>query len=402
MLTEVSVKKESRIGEIHRNKWLFILTRLDLTSMIVPVIVKIWAGASLNFSQMLFLQGIFSLSVVIFEIPSGAISDTFKRKHVIAAGYTFLTFATLSYSLGKTFAVFAVSETLFGIGLATISGSDTSLIYDTLAKYNQENRFKEILGKASTMSFISAMFALLISGALGEYSLRWPLYILTVTFAVKVILSLLMIESERTKAESAVKATKQAFRKLIKSKFLIAVLVSAIAYSVAQRVAFWSYQPKLFENNITTLHIGFIFAGMNLIAAGASFVFSKLKEKNEDLFLLGFMLIELINIIILWYFDSLIILTTMLLVQIARGGRAPIVGTMIQRKATSEQRATLISIYSSIGNLLYFFISLGYTLTNVSLTNALLSMMIMTIASVVLYAVLVRNNRNGKKKEERG
>jgi MFS family permease len=400
MLTQVSVKKESRIGDIHRNKWLFIITRLDLTSMVVPVIVKIWAGANLNFSQMLFLQGIFSLSVVIFEIPSGAISDTFKRKYVIAAGYTFLALASLSYSLGRTFAVFAVSEVLFGIGLATISGSDTSLMYDTLANHNQEKQFKNILGKASTMSFLSAMIALMISGALGEYSLRWPLYILSATFAVKVVLSLFMIEAERTKAQSAGKATKKAFKTLIKSKFLIAVLISAIAYSVAQRVAFWSYQPKLFENNITTLHIGFIFAAMNLIAAGASIVFARLKEHNEDLFLLGFMIIELVNIIILWYFDSLVILSTMLLVQVARGGRAPIVGTMIQRKATSEQRATLISIYSSLGNLFYFVISLGYTLSNVSLDNALLSMLIGTIAAIILYAGLVQNNRNGQKKEE--
>ena len=130
MLTQTSVQQNSKNQVIRKNKWLFILTKLDLTSMVVPVIVKIWESANLNFSNMLLLQGIFALSVVIFEIPSGAISDAFKRKYVLAAGYLFLAVGSLTYSLGNTFTMFAISEALFGVGLATISGSDTSLVYD--------------------------------------------------------------------------------------------------------------------------------------------------------------------------------------------------------------------------------------------------------------------------------
>ncbi len=403
MLTHTSVQKETKIPIIQRNKRLFILTRLDLTAIVVPVIVKIWESANLNFSNMLFLQGIFALSVVVFEIPSGAISDAFERKYVLAAGYLFLAVASLTYSIGNTFAMFGVSEVFFGIGLATISGSDSSLLYDTLANYNQEKKFKDILGKASTLSFIAAMVTLMIAGVMGEYSLRWPLYVLTGTFVVKVILCLFMVEVERSKAQSAGKATKQAFQKLLKSKFLMAVLFAFLAYSVAQRVAFWAYQPKLFDSGITPLHIGFIFAGMNLVAAGASYLFGKIKEKHEDLMLVGFMIIEIINIVVLWSIDSLGILATIYLVQISRGGRAPIVGTMIQRKASSEQRATLISIYSSLGNLLYFIASVFFTIYHVSIDNSLLSMLILSGVILIIYCLLVRSNRNGiknRKKEE--
>ena len=397
MLTHPSVQKQTKDQVIHRNKWLFILTKLDLTAMVVPVIVKIWESANLSFSKMLFLQGIFALSVVIFEIPSGAISDAFKRKYVLATGYLILAIGTLTYSLGSTFVMFALSEALYGAGLATISGSDSSLMYDTLANYKEEKQFKQILGTASTLSFIAAMVTLMIAGVMGEYSLRWPLYVLTGTFVIKVILCLLMIEIERTKAQNARKATKLAFQTLLKSKYLIAVLFAFLAYSVAQRVAFWAYQPKLFNNGLTPLHIGFIFAGMNLVAAGSSYLFGRIKDKHEDLVLLGFMIIEIINTIVLWSTDSLGILSTIYLVQIARGGRAPIVSTMIQRKASSEQRATLVSIYSSIGNLLYFIASIFYTVYNLSIDNSLLSMLILSVVLLVAYALLVRSNRNGYK-----
>jgi len=401
MLTQTSVQQNSKNQVIRKNKWLFILTKLDLTSMVVPVIVKIWESANLNFSNMLLLQGIFALSVVIFEIPSGAISDAFKRKYVLAAGYLFLAVGSLTYSLGNTFTMFAISEALFGVGLATISGSDTSLVYDTLAKYNEEKKFKDILGKASTFSFIAAMLALLVAGVIGEYSLKWPLYLLTGTFVIKVVLCFLMIEAERSKAENISKATKQAFQTLLKSKYLIAVLLSFLVYSVAQRVTFWAYQPKLFEHGITPMHIGFIFAGMNLVAAGSSYLFGKIKEKHEDLMLLGFMVIEITNTIVLWTVDGLGILSTIYLVQIARGGRAPIVSTMIQRKASSDQRATLVSIYSSIGNLIYFISSVFYSLYNVSIDDSLISMLIMSGVLLLFYIILVRNNRNGQKTEKK-
>ncbi len=398
MLTQTSVQELTKNQIIHKNKWLFILTKLDLTSMVVPVIVKIWESANLSFSNMLFLQGIFALSVVIFEIPSGAISDAFKRKYVLASGYLFLAIGSLTYSLGHTFIMFAISETLFGIGLATISGSDSSLVYDTLAEFKEEKQFKSILGKASTLSFIAAMITLMVAGVIGEYSLRLPLYILTGTFVVKVILCLQMVEIERIKAKNAGSATKQAFQTLFKSKYLIAVLFAFLAYSVAQRVTFWAYQPKLFEYGITPLHIGFIFAGMNLVAAGSSYLFGKINEKHEDLMLLGFMIIEIVNTIVLWKIDNLGILSTIYLVQIARGGRAPIVGTMIQRKATSEQRATLISIYSSLGNLLYFIASVFYNLYTVSLDNSLISVLVLSLVFLVIYSTLIRSNRNGIKK----
>lgn len=90
----------------------------------------------------------------------------------------------------------------------------------------------------------------------------------------------------------------------------------------------------------------------------------------------------------------------MFAVQLARGGRAPIVSTMIQRKATSNLRATIVSIYSSIGNLLYFIVSLVFTLFNTTLSVSLISMLILSIVIIIGFAGLVRNNRNGQKKKE--
>lgn len=49
----------------------YTLTSLDFTAMLVPVIVIIWQQIGLSFGEMLLLQGIFTSSVLLAEVPSG-------------------------------------------------------------------------------------------------------------------------------------------------------------------------------------------------------------------------------------------------------------------------------------------------------------------------------------------
>ncbi|MCK4844740.1 MAG: MFS transporter [Candidatus Heimdallarchaeota archaeon] len=385
---------------VRRNTLLFILSRLDFTAMIVPVIVKIWGQAGLSFSEMLFLQGIFALVIVLSEIPSGAISDTFKRKYVLITGYMLISIAVLIYYFGNSFTIFAIAEGIFGIGAATVSGSDSGLLYDSLVNAKEEKKYKKIFGRASTFSFITATLSLIVSGFIATYSLRLPLLIIAVSFCFRALLCALMIEPKRTKAKSVKKATISSLKLLFRSKILIAVLLAVLSNSVAQRVVFWAYQPKLFDNGITPFQIGLIFASMNLVAALGSTVFPKISEKHEDTLLLGFLILETLNIFIIWHFDSLIIITAMMAVQLSRGGRMPIISAIIQRKASSDSRATLVSLYSSIGSLVYFPISLIFTLYNVSLDNSLMIMLPFSIILTVLFTVLVWTNHNGKGKKQ--
>ena len=49
----------------------------------MPIIVLFFQEHDLSLTQVMILQAIYSLSVAIFEIPSGYIADIFGRKQTI-------------------------------------------------------------------------------------------------------------------------------------------------------------------------------------------------------------------------------------------------------------------------------------------------------------------------------
>jgi len=50
-------------------------------SFFVPIIVLFWQENDLNLTQIMILQSLFSLTVVLLEIPSGYFADVFGRKN---------------------------------------------------------------------------------------------------------------------------------------------------------------------------------------------------------------------------------------------------------------------------------------------------------------------------------
>ncbi|RLF26723.1 MAG: hypothetical protein DRN14_06405 [Thermoplasmata archaeon] len=396
MIVDTAAVSDKDYKRSRHNSRLFIFSRLDLTAMLLPVIVIIWKTAGLSFNEMLLLQGIFALFIVLTEVPSGAISDSFKRKYVLIAGNTVLSIATIIYYLGRNFLVFSIAESLFGIGVATISGSDTSLLYDTLILSKEETKFKKILGKAIAFNAVASSASMLIGGLIGTYYLRLPVLLVSISFVLRAIICLLMIEPERVRSKSVKKTTTKSAKLLFTNRTMIAMLFSYLSVMVVQRVAFWAYQPKLLDNGFNSFYIGLLFASLNILTAIGSIVISKIKEHHDLSLLLFIMILETANIFVLWYFNSLIILSTMVIVQFVRGGRGALANSIIQRRSSSDLRATIISLISAVSSLLYFLVSLMFKIFDMSLNLILFIMLLTSILITIIfgYFTTVLNNKN--------
>ena len=58
--------------QLNRNIRVFQITGIDITVLLVPVIVLLWLEANLTFDEILLLQAIFTLPILLLEIPSGS------------------------------------------------------------------------------------------------------------------------------------------------------------------------------------------------------------------------------------------------------------------------------------------------------------------------------------------
>src|SRR4030042_2320408 len=101
----------------------------------------------LDYTQVLVTQSIYALSVLLSQIPSGALSDMWSRKKVISIGTIVGALASLIYATSNGFWGIVLGETLFGIAVAFSFGSLSSFAYDTIIEQEEEKLSKRILSK---------------------------------------------------------------------------------------------------------------------------------------------------------------------------------------------------------------------------------------------------------------
>ena len=94
----------------------------------MPIIVLFFQENGLSMKEILLLQSLFSIGVVLFEIPSGYFSDVVGRKTTIVLGCIFGFLGLLTYSFSYGFIGFLIAELLLGLGTSFISGTDSAII----------------------------------------------------------------------------------------------------------------------------------------------------------------------------------------------------------------------------------------------------------------------------------
>ncbi|MBA3012283.1 MAG: MFS transporter [Proteobacteria bacterium] len=133
-----------------------------------PVFTILFLDFGLTIAQFAILNAVWAATIVLAEVPSGALADVIGRKRL-------LVFATLTMvlevgmisfvpksDLSLVFYVFLINRILSGLAEAAASGADEALAYDALK--NQGNpddwgRVLEVLARFQSLGFIIAMSA---------------------------------------------------------------------------------------------------------------------------------------------------------------------------------------------------------------------------------------------------
>ena len=131
-----------------------------------PVFTILFLDFGLTVAQFSLLNAVWAATIVLAEVPSGALADTIGRKRL-------LVFATMTMvvevgliaflPLGNStliFSIFLINRVLSGLAEAAASGADEALAYDALKRDgNPEEwgRVLEVLTRYQSFGFIIAM-----------------------------------------------------------------------------------------------------------------------------------------------------------------------------------------------------------------------------------------------------
>ncbi|MGF1449773.1 MAG: MFS transporter [Opitutales bacterium] len=188
-----------------------------------PVYTILFLDMGLTLEQFSLLNALWAASIVLCEVPSGALADVLGRKRLVVTAsilmvveMAVLVFVPLG-NVELVFAAVAINRVLSGISEALASGADQALAYDTLAENKNEDLWPRILERAMRYQGGAMVVAMLagaavydpsvtngIASALGlgfeidqDLALRFPIALNLITAIVLVAFMVRLREPER-------------------------------------------------------------------------------------------------------------------------------------------------------------------------------------------------------------
>lgn len=135
-----------------------------------PVFTLLFLDFGLTLEQFALLNVVWALTIVVAEVPSGAMADVLGRRRLMILGAILMIgeMALLSFMPmgmpGLTFLFFGLNRILSGLAEAMVSGADEALAYDTLKDQGLEHCWPDVLERATRLTSAS-MGAVMILGA---------------------------------------------------------------------------------------------------------------------------------------------------------------------------------------------------------------------------------------------
>lgn len=380
-------------------KKMYVASAFFETMFFIPIMIPFLMDLGLNMQQILTIEGAFSLTVVLLEIPSGYFADIFGRKLSIVLGSLSALIGITFFVLGNTFWDFLVAEVILGIGISFVSGAREALLYDSLVEMKKENEYKKTMGNMFFVTRIASTVASISGGLMAAVFLRLPFYLTIIPYALWFLISLTYVEPKRHKMEFE---HWEHFKLILKDSFINnKKLRYIIIYSAVSTgffiIAFWFYQDYMRYIDFPIKYFGIIIAATSLISGfGGKYAKEFEKTIGPKVSLLAIPIVPALCWISMAAFDIPAALIFAMIACFFWGFSTPIFSDAIQKITSADRRATVNSLTSFLRRIIFVALApmLGavsdiYTVKTALIITAILVLTLSGISALTLRRVKV-------------
>lgn len=320
----------------------------------------------LSLDRLLQLEAIYYVAYVLFEVPSGYLSDRVGRRLTLGLGAAAGALGYGLFALGSSFAVFAAAQACLAVFWSFRSGSDTSLHYDSLLAAGRTAEYARRESRAQRNGLLASAASLLLGGALGMVSLRAPYVAGFAGALVPIGVVSAMCEPPRHGSATPDFARQlRACAALLRGPALRWLFALFVAVYALEHVPHTFYQPYLAtllgaEQALTPLASGVYASAAALVAALAAARSVALLERR------GARAALLLLLALQWASIALMVLPASFAAALLLLGRnAPyaaadvVLAAATAPRVPSAQRATYLSIQGLAGRLGFALLLLG-------------------------------------------
>jgi MFS family permease len=386
-----------------RNIRLFIAFRVFFNSRFYyPVFTILFLDFGLTLDQFAILNLVWALTIVLLEIPSGALADTVGRKNllVFAGVCMVLEMALLCFApLGNPevlFYIFLCNRVLSGSAEAAASGADEALAYDSLKDEGDPKDWGKVLVRQMGFRSMGFVFAMSIGAAVYDpallkrladwlglnislnqnITLRFPLYLTLATAIITLLITLAMksmkphdtpevvpLQSAGESIINTMKVTMAAGKWIVKTPFALVIIATGMIFDhiIRMTITLNSQYYRLID--LPESVFGLIGSGLALLGLFIPRIAMKLAENHSPAFNMGVMAV----VTLAGFWGVTLFLPVFGIIPLAMLSSVMyftgfFVSHYLNRITDSSRRATVLSFKGLSFNLAYGFICLLYAM----------------------------------------
>lgn len=376
---------------------------------IIPLFALYFRFAQLSLFDIALLAFVFEGTILLCELPTGALADLFGRVRALRLAAAILMSSGLLFVVSRSLPWFIFAEVLCGIGEAFRSGSADAWIGSEFERRNRRDDLPRIYALKVKYNFAATFLAMLLGGLVAHYLLvaGWALFALLSCGSLAI--SLLMNDSmpavaggDRHYLGRIVHHTAEGVRHLLKAPRLLAVLLLVLTANFAYEGLDQYWQVFLSENRpVPVLAFGLLTAATALIlfltADRTVPWFYRSLKLAPSIYLLSAVAV-LTLVAFATASTPAILFCALVLFFVVRGLQEPLLVTYVAENSPERIRATTLStqnLFSSAGEMIAA-LSVGLIASAAGLRYVFLAGAAFLVGGVLLFSVCFGNGARSR------
>ncbi len=335
----------------------YISEMLQSLWFILSINILYWQSFGITYGQIGIMEMLGAITIVLLEIPTGAIADLIGRKKSVFIGVILSATACFIIGFGSVYLLFILAYIVWAIGDTFISGAKSALIYDTLKQMKKENEYLKIQGRCRLYTTISLIFATAISPFLFIINKRLPYILLGIVWFISAIIIWTMKEpkkSEKYDIKKHIAKMKQGFRYTVEHSnirwYILFMILIGMPMNIYNDLISQSYYIKVGYSIMQLSILIPLTYGLASIVGSMSYKIEAIFGENKSLILIA--LIHAISFMFMGILKLPYVIVFVILLYMSRDFRYVVIDNYINKQIVSDIRATVISISNMLFNLI--------------------------------------------------